>query len=47
LGGEQLVWTYYRKELERKNGITGANQEKIGFCFKGHSPIWIEARIRG
>ena len=44
MGGEQLVWAYCREELERKNGVTGVNQERRRFCFKAHSPIrvWSE-----
>jgi len=34
LGGEQLVWTHCREELERKNGVKGANQERRRFLLQ-------------
>jgi len=43
------VWTYCREELERKNGVTGANQERRRFCFKAHLTIrvWNEDKRLG
>jgi len=34
LGGEQLVWTHYREEFERKNGVKGTNQERRRFLLQ-------------
>ena len=34
MGGEQLVWTHYREEFERKNGVKGTNQERRRFLLQ-------------
>jgi len=42
------VWTHCREELERKNGVTGANQERRRFFTSKHTHQFeFGARIRG